>query len=301
MKSLIHSYGKWALCSLLLGSCREHDAPATQHPRQQPAPVEPDSLPRAVAKGDAPQARADFGGFWLNATYVAQLRQTRSPRRADGKWGESGVTLLYLDPRSFQGDSLRVEVGYGNHEGAPPHYLRLRPGYAGAVLPAAADRSLGLPPLGLRYQVQGPDTVLYLHEAVWSGQQARATPFRKVWGLPVYKNNFDLPFKQFINRQILAGTHAATDSAGNASVVRFTAEGQVVGLPAHRRYWVNFDFVGPFKEYDFVVFDHGQPAEEVLAFVSRGDTLCLYRVLDDTATYKRRLGNLRFTLVRQNK
>lgn len=74
----------------------------------------------------------------------------------------------------------------------------------------------------------------------------------------------------------LADPHAATDSAGNAYVVRFTAEGQVAGLPAHRRYWVNFDFVGPFTEYDFVVFDHGQPAEEVLAFVSRGDTMRLY-------------------------
>ena len=301
MKFLSPSSCKWFLCSLLLGSCQEHDAPATQHPTQQPAPVKPDSPAQTAAAVDVTQALAAFGGFWLNAAYVTHLRQTRSPRSADGKWGASGISLLFLDPRSYQGDSLRVEVGYGNHEGGPPHYLRLRPGYPGAVLPAAADRSLGLAPLGLRYHVQGPDTVLYLHQAAGPGQRASATPFRKVRGLPVVKDNFDLPFGQFINRHILAGTHTATDSAGNAYTVRFTAEGQVAGLPAHRRYGVNFDFVGPFQEYDYVVFDYGQPAEEVLAFVSRGDTMRLYRVHDDTTEYKRRLGNLRFTLVRQKK
>lgn len=154
MKSLGNRLGGWVLGFFLLGSCQEHDAPVSQPPAQHAAPSAPVSPPSAAVE------RADFGGVWLNAEYAARLRQTRSPRRADGHWGPSGVTLVLIDPGSYQGDSLRVAMGYGNHEGGPPHYLHLRPGYAGTLLPATADPSLGLAPLGFRYRVQGPDTVL---------------------------------------------------------------------------------------------------------------------------------------------
>lgn len=114
-------------------------------------------------------------------------------------------------------------------------------------------------------------------------------------------DNLQLSLERFVHRHTLAGPHTALDSAGAAYPVRFSPDGAVTGLAGHRRSWVNFDFVGPFQEYNYLVFDQGQPTEEGLAFMTRGDTVRLYRVLDDTAVYKRRLGTLRLTLVRQKK
>ncbi len=299
MKFLLNRSGGWVFCWLVLGGCQESDAPILQHTPPSITPGKTGSLALVVTALDSHRARADFGGVWLNAEYGARLRRTRSPQQSHGHWGPDGVTLVEIDSGSFHGDSLRVEMGYGNHEGGPLYYLHLRPGYPGAILPATTERSLGQPPVSFRYRVQGLDTILYLHEPARPGQRTSISAFRKVRGLPVEKNNLDLPFGQYINRHMVAGTHAATDSAGHAFAVHFSAAGQVTGFPAHRRYGVNYDFVGPFHEYDSLWFDLGQPTEEVLAFVTRGDTMRLYRVRDDTTVHKRRLGNLRFTLVRQ--
>lgn len=281
---------------LLLASCQQHEAPVSESPAQTVTPVSPPSP--AV---DEARARADFTGAWLNAAYMARLRQTRSPRQSHGHWGPTDVTEVLIDPRSLQGNNLRVEMGYGNHEGGPLRYLRLPPGYAGALLPAAAEPSLGIPVVRVRFHVQGDDTLMYLHEAAGPGQRARISAFRRVPGLPVAGDNLRGSMERFIHLHTLAGWHAATDSAGRGFPVQFSPEGKVTGWPGHRRYGVNFDFVGPFQEHDYLVFDQGHPTEEQLAFVTRGDTVRLYRVVDDTTVYKRSLGSLRFTLVRQKK
>ena len=231
---------------------------------------------------------------------MARVRQTRSSLQANGHWGPSGVAELLITPGSSRGDSLRVELGYSNHEGGPTWYLHLRPASGGAVRQAAAAPTPGLPALELRLLVKGPDTVLYLHEAAHDGQRAHVTAFRRVPGRPE-KANFTPPLQRFVNAHTLAGAHTATDSTGTVYTVRFSPEGAVTGMPGHRRYWVNFDFEGPFQEYDYVVFDESQPQKEVLAFTTHGDTVRLYRVIDDTTVYKRRLGKLRLSLVRSTK
>ncbi|GAB3848812.1 hypothetical protein GCM10028822_12260 [Hymenobacter terrigena] len=92
-----------------------------------------------------------------------------------------------------------------------------------------------------------------------------------------------------------------TDSAGHVSSVHFTADGKVQGLPGHKAYQVNTDFEGPFHDFDSVFLDIYQKAQDELAFAMNGDTIRLYTLHDDTSTYKRQRGRLRYMLIRQSR
>lgn len=245
-----------------------------------------------------------LGGVWINTTYAAFLRKTRSPRQANGHWGSSGITELLLDPRSYKGDSMALSLGAANHEGLPLHYVHLRPAPGLTAWPTTAQESESESDLletSLRYHVNQRDTLLYLDQRQKTTHRVTTTAFWRLRNTLGTGRPFDEGLAPFINELTFAGSQLVTDSTGHTYPVRLLATGQVQGWPGYSSYEVNTDFVGPFHELDTVFFNLNQKTQQEWAFIRQGDTVRLYAVQDDTVTYKRQRGRLCYTLVRQSK
>lgn len=257
----------------------------------------------------AQQIRPLLGGAWLNTLYTAYLQRTRSPRQAQGHWGASGITEMLIDPMSFKGDSMAVALGAANHEGLPLSYVHLQEGKTAnyySITSNAEEAGAGLLAMSLRYQIRNADTLLYLNQRNKKTGRITTTTFQRLRGssgagAALQSPPLQVPLSRFVNGLTFTGTHGMIDSAGHTSSVHFTADGKVKGLPRHTAYQVNTDFEGPFHELDTVFLDIYQKTQEKLAFATNGDTIRLYAVHDDTTTYKRQRGRLRYTLVRQSR
>lgn len=300
----------WVSSFLLLTACQDKPNDAALNAAKQPAPsvlaVQPHT---SVTDSIAQLVRPILGGAWLNATYMASLRKTQSPRQAHGHWGSSGITEILIDPTSYKGDSMAVALGASNHEGMPLRYVHLRQGQAANSWPTTSDAEgsgNALLEINLRYQIRNADTLLYLDQRNKKTRRVITTAFQQLrgssgTGAALQSPPLQVPLSHFVNCLDFAGIHLLTDSVGHNSSVRFTKDGNVQGLQGHQTYQVNTDFEGPFHELDTVFFDIYQKTQHELAFTTNGDTIRLYTVHDDTTTYKRQRGRLCYTLIRQSK
>ncbi|MET4075593.1 hypothetical protein [Hymenobacter sp. UYCo722] len=263
----------------------------------------------SAADAIAQRMRPLLGGAWLNTTYAAYLQKTHSPRQAHGHWDISGITEILIDPLSFKDDSMAVAIGAANHEGLPLRYVHLRESTAANSWPTTSNAEEvgdGLLEINLRHQIHNADTLLYLDQRNKRTGRVTTTAFRRLSdssgaGAALQSPPLQVPLSRFVNGLNFTGTHSMTDSAGHVSSVHFTADGNVQGLPGHKTYQVNTDFEGPFHELDTVFLDIYQKTQYELAFATNGDTVRLYAVHDDTATYKRQRGRLRYTLIRKSR
>ena len=261
-------------------------------------------LAASIANSVGQQLVSLLGGTWINTTYAAYLSKTYSPRQSDGHWGSSGITEMLLDPHSYKGDSMTISLGSANHEGLPLRYVHLRPGITLNSWSTTAEESgseADLLETSLRYHVSQADTLLYLDQRQKNTHRVITTIFRKLRSISGTGSTFNERLAPFINGLTFAGSHLVTDSVGHAYPVRLLATGQIQGWPGYRMYQVNTDFVGPFHEFDTVLFNINQKTQQEWAFAKQGDTLRLYAVHDDTVTYKRQRGRLCYTLIRQSK
>ncbi|WP_035561751.1 hypothetical protein [Hymenobacter sp. IS2118] len=273
------------------------------------APLRPTTHGAVAEDAVAQQLKALLGGAWLNTTYTAQLLKTHSPRKAHGYWGASGITVMLIDPTSFEGDSLAVALGFSNHEGMPLRYVHLSESKsANSWRTTSYAESFGddWSETSLRYQTHNADTLLHLDQRNKKTGRIITTTFRRVrgasgTGAALQEPPLQAPLARFINDLLFTGTHSMTDSAGLISSAHFTPSGNVKGLPSHKSYEVNTDFTGPFHEFDTVFLDIYQKSQEELAFATKGDTIRLFAVHDDTTSYERQRGHLRYTLIRQSR
>lgn len=301
----------WLIGLVGLAACQDKTAETTQAADKHASPTQ-GITPSKASKGPIPP-RMDsaaqqlvplLGGAWINTTYAAYLSKTHSPRQSDGHWGRSAITVMLLDPKSYQGDSLAMSLGASNHEGLPKRYVHLRRGPGVNAWPTTSGESGSeecVIETSLRYHVNRADTLLYLDQRQKKTHRVITTVFRRVRGVSGTGSTLDEGIAPFINGLTFTGAHLVTDSTGHTYPVRLLATGQIQGWPGYRAYQVNTDFVGPFHELDTVFFELYQKTQREWAFTRQGDTLRLYAVQDDTATYKRQLGRLCYTLIRQRR
>ena len=304
------------LSLFLLTGCHDKSNDTAQSVTKPPTAIDSVTSPRptatsviSAADSIAQRMRPLLGGAWLNTIYTAYLQRTHSPRQAHGHWGASGITEVLIDPTSFKRDSMAVALGAANHEGLPLRYVHLRDGKAANSWPTTSNaEGIGddLPELSLRYRIRNADTLLYLDQRNKKTGRVITTAFQRLRGssgagASLQSPPLQLPLSRFVNGLNFTGTHSMTDSASHVSSVHFTPDGNVQGLPGHKTYQVNTDFEGPFKELNTVFLDIDKKTQNELAFAINGDTIRLYTVHDDTTTYKRQRGHLRYTLVRQSR
>jgi hypothetical protein len=316
MKSISKQAYLSLLSLLLLIGCHDKSADTAQNTAKFSAATDSVVSPHSTAilgaskvDSTAQRMRLLLGGAWLNSIYSAYLRRTHSPRQANGHWGASGITEILIDPASFKGDSMAVALGAANHEGLPLRYVHLQEGKVANSWPTTSDvedAGDGLLETSLRHQIHNADTLLYLDQRNKKTGRVTTTAFQRLRGssgagAAMQSPPLQIPLSRFVNNLNFTGTHLMTDSAGRVSSVHFAADGQLQGLPGHKTYQVNTDFEGPFHEFDTIFLDIYQQTQEELAFATSGNTIRLYTVYDDTTTYKRQRGPLRYTLIRQSR
>lgn len=101
-----------------------------------------------------------------------------------------------------------------------------------------------------------------------------------------------------VNKTLFAGSYKAEDSSGNTSILKFTSDGQVDGLPNFKRYYVETDFVAA-SEYsvDEICFDIQTNNQRCYGFIIKGDTIKLYDVKESQDSLQ--LAELKYKLARQ--
>lgn len=281
------------LTSPLWVACQE--SVSTERAAQPPnSAAAQDTSAAALAQRFSPLLR----GAWVNAEYLAHVRQTHSPRAASDYTGE--ISELNISLAKQSGDSLVAGLGLGNHEGGDLA-IYFRPGTQPNSLPTSwHDYKTPSNFTEISYQLRPRDTTLVLTTYDRNRKVVHRASYERVPGVAA---DDLVALNRAVNTLLFAGRYAGQDSVGRPVQVQFSSDGRVQGLPGTFRYDTSTDFVGgPGNDIDNVSFSNAAQASRTIHFTRSADTLRLYSTTllepaDDAPTLTR--GRLLYTLVQQ--
>lgn len=287
--SLRHLLFALLSCGGLL-ACQRGQQEAERNPASTAESVTPAAV-EALAREFGPMLR----GVWVKETYMAEVARTRSPLQAAATL--QGIAALRIDPAARTGDSLRVALNLNNHEaGNLSLYFRPTANNTG-LLTDYRDAEKPDDAFELAYEKRLADTTLLLNRYSKSGRQLASERYIRLQRNAAAAGAEANAVQRFVHQQLLAGTYAATDSAGRCSQVRLGADGSVRGLGRYRSYQAATDFAETYaNNLDYVLLDAGTPRRRRLAYISTPDTVRLYALRLQGADLQR--GRLLYTLVR---
>jgi hypothetical protein len=249
----------------------------------------------ACHENPLPDAKQSFksviNGDWYQASYIDSIQKTKSTFYAQHALSE--YVELQINTDSATGDSL-VIAAPSIHEGTN-FVIFLKPGLTAASYPTnIVDENSAGNFYELSYNILGNDTALFILHYDKDKKLIGQTKYLRA------KNNSEGALQYMVNKTLFAGNYNAEDSSGARSVLKFTDDGLVTGLPGFKRYYVLTDFVaGPEDNGDEVCFDIQTKNQQCYAFEITGDTIRLYNVNESASTDTLIRGQLKYKLVRQ--
>jgi hypothetical protein len=232
-----------------------------------------------------------MNGDWYQASYIDSVQKTKSPfysRHALTEYVE-----LQINVDSTTGDSLVISAP-SIHEGTS-FIIYLKPGLTATSYPTnIVDENTAGNFYELSYNISGNDTALFILHYKKDKKRIGQTKYLKAL------NNSEGALQFMVNKTLFAGNYNAEDSSGTTSVLKFTNDGLVTGLPGFKKYYVLTDFVaGPENNVDEVCFDIQTKNQKCFAFDITGDTIRLYDVKESVRQDTLVLGQLKYKLVKQ--
>jgi hypothetical protein len=180
----------------------------------------------------------------------------------------------------------------GIHEGTS-FTVYFRPGLSSTSLPTNIfDYDMTGNFYELAYSISGSDTSLILSTYSKGKTLLNETKYLKA------PKNSEGTLQYVVNRTLFAGSYKAEDSSGNISLLKFTNDGRVEGLPNYKKYYVLTDFVAESeKSVDEVCFYIQTNNQRCYGFYIKADTIKLYDIkeTEDSSQF----GELKFKLVKQ--
>ncbi|OOQ59176.1 hypothetical protein [Mucilaginibacter pedocola] len=260
------------ILAALLTACKSK--PAQQQPAKAAVPAKQTSLLKKLVH--------IYEGVWVKTDYFEKVRETKSVLAAVDK--VVGVSGLVIDSNLLLADTLRVEVGWDNQN---PGAMVLRD------KPGKNPNSLLFDDAELGYEITGGDTALILYQIY--NQQLFKTRYNRI--LPVNPDgNLSNALDYAINKTLMAGKYQLL-AGGKTTLVTFTADGTVSGLPGHGKYFIEKELKpGPFKNLDLITFDEYSNKKAVYTYVFKGDELLLYDAKPDAKNKVMVMGQLKYTL-----
>lgn len=232
-----------------------------------------------------------INGDWYQAYYIDSIQETKSPFRSQNSLAE--YVELNINANEATGDSLEIGAP-GIHEGTS-FIIYFKPGLTGTSFPTNIideDTTGNFYELG--YNISGNDTSLII---------LRYNKSKKLIGQTKYlraPKNSDGALQFMVNKTLFAGNYTAEDSSGNTSVLKFTNDGLVNGLPGFKKYYVLTDFVAePENNVDEVCFNIQTNNQRCYAFEIKEDTIKLYDVKESADQDTLQRGQLKYKLVKQ--
>ena len=230
-----------------------------------------------------------LNGVWYQASYIDSIQKTKSPFLSRNSLAE--YVELYINPDEATGDSLEIGAP-GIHEGTS-FMIYFRPGLTHSSLPTNIvdyDSTSNISELG--YNISNGDTSLILFNY---NKDKRITYQTKYLKAP---KNSDEPLQYMVNKTLFAGSYKAEDSTSQVSILKFTNDGQLYGLPNYKKYYVITDFEAESdNSVDQVCFDIQTDNQRCYGFTVRADTINLYDLKESMDTTQ--FGELKYKLVKQ--
>jgi len=230
-----------------------------------------------------------LNGVWYQASYIDSIQKTKSPFLSRNSLAE--YVELYINPEETTGDSLEIGAP-GIHEGTS-FTIYFRPGMTHTSLPTnIVDYDTASNFYELGYNISVGDTSLILSIYNKDKKIIYQTQYLKA------PKNSEQPLQYMVNRTLFAGRYKAEDSSGQVSILRFTNDGQLYGLPNYKKYYVLTDFVAESdNSVDQVCFDIQTDNQRCYGFTIQADTINLYDLKESMDTTQ--FGELKYKLVKQ--
>jgi len=236
-------------------------------------------------------------GSWVNKDYIKEIAKTRSPYIAREKVGN--ITTMLIDTKFIEGDSVKIAVGYGNHEGGD-FILKFHPGRtAGTIKAYSPGGDVAGNTFELKYSIGKNDTTLILYTFDKKKKPTDTTNYTRV-----FKDfeGHELGYSTYylVNKTLISGNYILTDTLNKTSKVNFDSYGKVTGFPGAKTYAIDVDFeTPPGNNMDQIDFDQDSKNNKFYAFKFVHDTLNFYQTSYDKDSIDLVLGKRIYKLVKQ--
>lgn len=247
-----------------------------------------------------------MSGTWVMSDYLNDLRQTGSPKASSPKL--NGVVSMLVDASLVQGDTILVSASLNNHEGLN-FYLFLRQGQNEHSL--QTDHTTGTDDsYELSYSIKD-DTVLQLLHYDKDKKLVDSRDFTKVRG-PLTEESEPYGLQYMVNKVLFSGRYRLIDEDSTKNIkkqstensgreIELTDDGMVRGMQEHKTYYVFTDFLGDVEtNLDEMAFDPQTKNQKPYIFQVNGDTIRLYKALENEDRTLLVTGALRYTLIKQH-
>jgi hypothetical protein len=230
-----------------------------------------------------------LNGDWYQASYIDSIQKTKSPFLSRNSLAE--YVELYINANEATADSLEIGAP-GIHEGTS-FMVYFKPGLTRTSLPTnIVDYDTASNFYELGYNISVGDTSLILSIYNKDKKITYQTQYLKA------PKNSEEPLQYMVNKTLFAGSYKAEDSSGQISILKFTNDGQLYGLPNYKKYYVLTDFVAESdNSVDQVCFDIQTNNQRCYGFTIQADTIKLYDLKESIDTTQ--FGGLKYKLVRQ--
>ncbi len=232
-----------------------------------------------------------YNGNWVQANYVYDIVKTNSPYKSRDKL--SAIVELNINAKDANRETF--EVGAPSiHEGTS-FQLFLKKGITtNAFVIDLKDYDNKTNFFELGYEIDNRDTCLLIYHFSKTNKLLDKEKYIKS------SNNVGEGLQFVVNKKLIAGTYNLTDSSGQKSIVKFTENGNISGVPGVTTYYILTDFVaGPENNLDQMCFDIQTKNQKCYGFQITGNTVSLYELTEDEDHLNLNPSKLKYRFVRQ--
>lgn len=244
---------------------------------------------KAVAEELRKTVEPNLEGVWVMSDFITKMDSARSPKIASDLL--EGVVGININKASVRPDSMEGGVNWNNHEGSG-FSIYFKKGAAENSLKSALKDDKGI------YEIGYKDKSLVLYHYDAANKLIDERLFSKVLRKQL---NSDLSFgiQYIVNKKLMEGKYAVTDSAKGKSQLELSVDGKVTGMADYKYYLVATDFMDAFSNMDYITFLKNENAGDAFGYVCKKDTIQLYTILKNDKEGSISYGKLRYTLVKQ--
>jgi len=239
--------------------------------------------------------KPNIQGVWVKADYISEIAKTNSPLKAFTKAGN--ITTLIIKPELIRGDSLLIDVGYGNHEGGNL-IIKFKKGHlANAILAYNPGNNINDGFYELNYAVK-KDTTLTLFTFDKDKKPVDSTRYVRVFNNRSSKELGE-GTDYIVNKTLISGNYILTDSLNRTERISFTNDGNVSGFSDFKTFYIAIDFTTPPNNLDEIIFVLNSKKQKSFGYTITADTLKLFETTYTKDSLQLVLGRLKYKLVRQ--
>ena len=234
-----------------------------------------------------------FSGDWVVVSYMDSIKLSKSPYKSQNEL--PGIVELNIRIEAPVSDSAIIGV-VNIHEGTNLT-LYFRQGTLQTSLPLnLKDYEKPKDYFELGYGLENNDTVLLLYHFDQTGVRVSETKYSKV------TNHKEEAFQYQLNKTLFSGSYERIDSLEASGEIGLTNDGVISGLSSWDRYFVIADFVtANDSATDEICFQIQTKNQICFGYRFNGDTLRLFKKIEDENGEFKKPGDLEYVMVRKAK